>query len=606
MDSPKWWIRWRNRMNRAQWAWGSLTALVFAAGTVSAEPLLPSPSGNGVDATMLELARGYQRQQDVFGTAENGLSLNTFIHPEDVELVRSFFAQSASDDFKQVTNRHPMSVVSSFEEWGDEGNFAGVASVGVAARLMVLRRDGGSAEEIARARKDAIRAARAWHVYGAIGGPGVIARGIRRIRPENPQDPPLPGTLPETVPWKDDAGNPLPAVKDNDWREPVAPGFDDWIWMDSTSKDQVSGYALAVVWLYDALHGDPEVPADVTQNLANDLLAFARTLMQVAPETGVDLSIRDADGRLTPYHDLNPRELSPGLVVPEEEPVRNGSNAALALAIVRAAYHVSGDEEIGRWYYEELVGKRHLPEATPLMQEVIFFDNSTNFSNVNMLAIAWATLVRVETDPGVRATLEQTIEHAYWNTGSIHDVSHLKQAWFDAAYAAFAPTADAAMVADRIRENLSAFPPAPCFERDRINCDEQELKSGTCIAVDGTTIIHLVAGKDNGAPMADQIVPMSVRPDSDFVWRSNPFKVNGSARNLLDPRGDYLAAYWFARLVDRDPAKNISPNARPWPPPSKDGTDLVVGCGCGAVDASVFAVLVAMVALQMRRVRAIR
>ena len=578
-----------------------LAAATFSvAATVAlAEPLLPPPSSSGPDKTLADLAAGFQRQQDIFATAENGLSLDVLVNPTDVDLVRSFFAQP-DNDFQSVTGRHPFSVVSSFGEWGDEGNFAGVASVGVAARLMVLRRDGATPNELAAARAAAIRAARAWHVYGSIGGPGVVARGIRRIRPENPQDPPLPGgPVPTPLPLKDDAGHPLPAQKGDSWRAPVSTGFDDWIWLDNTSKDQVVGYALAVLWLWDALFGDPKVPSDVVKNLADDLAAFAHALMQVAPETGVDLCIRDADGRLTGFHNLNPRELLPGLIVPADETVQNSLNATLALAIIRAAYHVSGDQAIGRYYYDDLVATRDLPRITGLDPELVFMGEPTNFSNVNMLAIAWATLLRTETNPTVRAELLNSLEHAFWDTGNSRDVSHVKQAWFDAVYAAFAPGADTHVLAERIREDLSEFQPAPAFERDRTNCDDQEIAAGSCVAVDGKTVIHPSKnGNHGGSLVAKELVPMSVRPDSDFEWRSDPFEINGSGSSLMDPRGDYLAAYWFARLFDRDPTRNLSPNARPWPLPKSVDKG---GCQCDGGGTMDVVALFALVWARRRR-----
>src|SRR4029078_2667776 len=106
------------------------------------------------------------------------------------------------------------------------------------------------------------------------------------------------------------SGDPLLSEKVAVWRAPVALGFDGWIWFDDTSKDQVSGYALASAWLWDALHDDPAVPKDVTNALAADLAACAKALMKVAPELDIDLCIRDADGRLTSFHDLNPRQIS--------------------------------------------------------------------------------------------------------------------------------------------------------------------------------------------------------------------------------------------------------------------------------------------------------
>ena len=546
----------------------ALASLLLASLPLSpaaAEPLLPPPGDPAFSAPLLDLANAYQRQQDVFCTRENGLSLDVYVDPAEVDTVKSFFAQGASDDFQAVTGLHPYDVVLAFGEHGDEGNFAGIASVGQAARLMELRRLQAPEAEIAKARDAVLRAVKAWTVYGAIGGPGVVARGVRRVVPWDAADPPFPGDAPQIVPLKDGNGDPLPASKEAVWRGPVDGGFGGWAWLDDTSKDQVSGYALGTMWLWDALVDEPTVDPKVRDKLANGLVEFARALMKVAPETGTDLCIRDADGRLTSFFDLNPRQISPdGTPLPPDSSLQNGFNAALALGIVRAAYHVSGDYEIGKYYYEELVGKRDLPAIMANTAGLIFLGASTNYSNVNMLAIALATLGRVETDPYVRQRLQETLDTQFWSTGSTRDVEHSEQAWFDAVYGGYSATPPAGL-RGRVENNLGGFQTAPAFERDRVNCDDAEIAAGVCTAVDGSTMIVLDSGKGHGGGVvAKDIVPMSVRPDSDFHWRSDPHQVNGSASSSMDPGGDYLAAYWLARSIDiDDTTKNLSPFARP-------------------------------------------
>jgi hypothetical protein len=565
-------------------------ALVATATTVrpaAAAPLL------GPDAALEAKAATYLRQQEVFSNRENGLFLDTFVKPADIPLVQSFFAQTAQKDFQAFSGKHPFDVVESFDEYGDEGNFSGVGSVGLAARL-VLARKAGDPQEIAAARAAAVRAARAWHVYGAIGGPGVVARGVRRIAPEVQGQPGTAGPIEPLVPLADGQGQPLPADKHAVWRAPVAPGFQDWIWFDDTSKDQVSGYALAASWLWDVLQGDPDVPKDVVDALAADLRAFGRALMKVQPENGIDLCIRDADGRLTRFYDINPRTLSPGgPPLPEESTIRNGFNAAMALAIVRAAYHVSGDPDLGRYYYEELVGRRDLPAQMAQNAGALFVGVPTNYSNANMLAISLALLGRIETDPYVRQRLDQTLAKQFWDTGDSRDVSHVKQAWFDAVWGAYASAGDKGILDARIRENLGGFQDAPAFNRERINCDMQELMAGTCLAIDGKTTIVLAQGSGwNGKEVAADIVPMSVRPDSNFLWRSDPHQVNGGGSNRMNPGGDFVAAYYLARVSDTQAFSNRSPFARPPLPYERGGgeTDAGVdggtgvatsgGCGC--------------------------
>ncbi|MBI4957695.1 MAG: hypothetical protein HY908_37155 [Myxococcales bacterium] len=537
----------------------AVTATLAAVRVASAQPLLPDD-----DPALEALRTGYERLERTFATRENGLFLDPIADPAAVATIEGFFAQTATDDFASYAGVDPYAVLASYDEHGDEGNFAGIASVGVAARLLALRNAGAAGATLDRARDAAVRAARAWHVYGAIGGPGVVARGVRRVTPWSPGDAPFPGPAPTLVPLADANGDPLPADKSAVWRAPVAPGFDGWVWLDDTSKDQVSGYALAAAWLWDALHTDPLVPASVTDDLAADLGAFARALRQVAPEKGIDLCLRDADGRLTSFHDLNPRSLTPdGLPLPEDSTLRNGFNALLALGIVRAAYHVTGDPEIGAWYYDELVGRRHMARDPVTTVGLMYAGTVTNYSNVNMAAIGLATLGRFETDPGVRADLAETLATQFWSVDGDRDASHVGQPWFDAVVGAYLAAAPA-LIPARMAAMLGGFPPAPCLERDRTNCDAAELAAGSCLAVDGTTTIAIAGSGWGGGPVAAEPVPMSIRPDSDFMWRSDPHQVNGSASTRMDPRGDWLAAYWLGRLSELGaPDANLSPFARP-------------------------------------------
>jgi hypothetical protein len=57
---------------------------------------------------------------------------------------------------------------------------------------------------------------------------------------------------------------------------------------------------------------------------------------------------------------------------------------------------------------------------------------------------------------------------------------------------------------------------------------------------------------------------MAIRPYSDFEWRADPHAVNATgAPNVMDPGGDYLAAYWLGRMVDLDDASlNITNHPR--------------------------------------------
>ena len=541
---------------------GLLGSTLLSTGAWAA-PVIAPPGDPAYSASLASLATGYQLQQDTFAALEMGLSLDVDFHEAGIPTAQAFFAQSATTSFQAFSGMQPFSVLESYDEYADIGNFAGIASVGVAARLMALKAEGAPADQIAAARAAAVRAAQAWHVYGAIGGTGIVARGIQRTTPIDAGIGPLPGAVPSLTPLFDSKGNPLPDPKVAVWRAPVASGFDGWIWYDDTSKDQVSGYSLGGAWLWDALVDDPLVDPSIPEGIATDLTAFAKALMKPAPELdGIDLCIRDADGRLTGAHDLNPRQVTPCGVFPASSPIHNGFNAAMALGVILAAWHVGGDPVVGSYYYDELVAKRGYPGMIG-NAGIIYLGPATNYSNVNMLAISFALLGRFETDPKLRATYASWVESTLWSAGSAYDASHVEQAWYDVVYGGISahPTST---IRERVANNLGAFPTPPAFYQDRVNCSGADIEAGSCIGIDGKTVIPLASGTGHdGEVVAQSILPMSIRPYSDFEWRSDPHDVNGTgATNVMDG-GDFLAAYWLGRVIDLDdPSKNLTPHPR--------------------------------------------
>jgi hypothetical protein len=540
--------------------------LPFAAALLGSVVLTVSPAGAdpilAADPALDALAASYERQQDTFARAESGQNLDAFIKPADIQTVKDFFAQG--QPFQTFAGKHPFDVVESFDEHGDMGNFSGIASVGLAARLMVLKRDSAAAAEITRARDACVRAARTWHVFATIGGPGIVARGVRRVTPLA-GEPALPGTTPALVPLKDGMGAPLPSSKTDTWRAPVASGFDGWIWVDNTSKDQLSGYALGVLWLWDALRTDPAAPKDVVDALVTDIVSFAKELMKIKSGPNVDLVAHDADGRATSFGDLNSRLVdgSGGIVLGANSSIQNGFNAALAMGIIRAAHRMSGDAVLKKYYEDDLVTTREYPRHAADTAALLFLGEGTNFSNANMLAIALATLGRIETVPAVRARLTQLIDK-FWDSGNNRSAKYAKQPWFDVIVAGFGGSARPEVPA-RMHDALVAYPAVPTMQRDVVNCDAGEIAALSCLAVDGVTTIPLSSTKGRGGSIVSTMsVPVAVRPDTNFAWRSDPFGVNDGASNRLNPRGDWLAAYWLGKLLDKDPSKNlIAPDVVP-------------------------------------------
>ena len=118
---------------------------------------------------------------------------------------------------------------------------------------------------------------------------GILARGLRFEG--------VPGwDALEKLPLFDQSG-PLPVDKRSVRRDDLSGGeFPDLEWQDDVSGDGVLGwcYALGIFW--DVIVDDPSISPARKATLQADALHVATKLMEVAPEYGVDLLIRDPDG----------------------------------------------------------------------------------------------------------------------------------------------------------------------------------------------------------------------------------------------------------------------------------------------------------------------
>lgn len=535
---------------------GGGTAGEGDGGAVPAGPkLIPGPGEDGFDAALEAKARAYDRQFHTF-SAPWGLSLDALIsRPADRELVAGFLAQDAVADFEEFAGRPALSVVDSFDEHGDLGMFGGAAAAGEAFRYLALR-DPAS-------RADLLAAIEAFHIAATITGvPGTVARGIRRV--DEPGEMPAVEPPPASCP---DAGD-----RANRWRPDGSGRHPGWIYNDNNSKDQLIGYVFALGAFWDAVAGDPEIDDAVEQQIQADALALARSLMepvQVNLLQSVDLVVRDWNQCPTRHLDLNPRIVpiggQPPLVLSEGADNQNGWNALAALGVMRTLLHITGDQAVRDYYYQELVGRRDFPRlmvSGPAHVGAMYQDGAagdTNFSNVNMAFVSAWGLLRHETDPALRATYQEVFAGELWDLGHPHDGASIQQALFNLLRSGLAgddPAVTAAAAAQ-----LGEFVTPPYFDLAVENCDPGELAAGSCLAIDGATEIALV---EPGSTLSRAPLPKRLRPPSNFEWRSDPRSVNGGGGVRLNPGGDLRAAYWMGRilLASPDPDANLSPRAR--------------------------------------------
>jgi len=549
-------------------------AAAVGGAVARADALVPAPGEAGHDAALLARADAHDRFMHGIFAVPLGWGLEATVSDPSDRMLLDAFAASGQADFAAFSGLHPYEVLDDYGEYGDLGMFGGVPAAGDAFRYAVLRDGGAPAADVDAARAALLAALEGLHWYTAVTGvPGLTARGLRRLT-SGAGEPPPPGIAPATTPLFDGAGNPLPVDKSPTWRVDASGSLGFLLWLDDTSKDQLDGYVFALGAMYDAIAGDPAIPSILVDRLADDARAIGEKLMarvEVAPGVMADLVIQDADGRVTSFHDISAEEITPGVVLPV---ATNGFNAWMALGIMRTLYHVTGDEAIGRFYYEELIGNRDYLDVAEATLRYMYTGNDTNYSNVNMAFVAAWGILRYESDATIAAQAQRILEEQLYAPGLSRDANDLGQSFFDFLYAGLrsgGALGDADGMDARADGNgtLAEFPAAPYWNPVVENCDAGEVAALACTGVDGTSLpLSPVPGR-GGEVVALDAVPMRIRPPENFGWARDPHDVNGGGGDRLNPAGEFHAAYWMGRLLEAgtDGRANVSPRARPAPPP---------------------------------------
>jgi len=562
-----------------------VTAAVLSAPSAHADSLVPGQGQAGYDATLAKKADDYSRVIHAIMTPSLGWGLQADIAAPGNRKLVDDFVQSGARDFQAETGKHPYEIVDDYGESGDLGMFGDVQAAGDAFRYAVLRDSGASSALVDEARSQLESAMRGLHWYMEVTGePGVIARGLRRITPEA-GEPPLPGSVPPTLPLTDAGGQPQPTDKQPTWRADRSGKLPFLIWLDDTSKDQFDGYVFALGAIYDVASNDPTIPTTLLDPLVEDARAMGHKLMQKVQigKESIDLVLVDADERPTTFHDISAREITPGLVVATPT---NGFNALMALGAMRTFYQMTGEEEIGRFYYDELIGTRDYLKAAEDTLPIVYMKAATNFSSVNMAFVSAYNLLRYESDPAVFSRAADILDHQLYAPGKDRQAKGLKQSFFDLIDAAFrngGESGDGAQAVSDALDTLSGFPAAPFWNDAVENCDPTGIAAGSCTAIDGKTQITLDTGQGHGGKVvATEPLPIELRPPSNFEWRSDPYDVNGGGGPRLDPGGGFHCAYWMGRFLTSTDhgADNVSPEARAAPPPAGAGPGASGGCGC--------------------------
>jgi len=520
----------------------------------------------GGDPVLDQKMSAHTRMFYVFNTAPFGIGLTAEYGADaDLALIRQFLAQDLSDDPVAVVGKTAFDLVSAYEGGQGIGLRGGGAVPGTAFRYMALKAEGAAPAVLASARRDVVRAIEATHVnYVITGVKGRMARGVQRLHMDDGTS--VPGTIPQLTPLFDDKGNPLPPEKTNDTsRADNSHGLlpaGMWIWEDSCSKDQLDGWVAAMATLYDAANGDPDIDQSLVERMRQEAAEVGAMLREKHKMTALDgqdyeydLVIMDGDGRPTLHNDLNPLSIDAAYTPPDFGTV-NVFNLIMAVGIVKGLYHVSGDPAAEAFLYGDLLGKRgYLGKMAgavdPGSVDYIYMGVKTNYSNVNMIAIALFLNLWFESDPQVLAATRDFMEARWWDVKGLKQTARLsREPYYHALYLAMTDKGTDTALAAEAASLLKAYRLDPYVSEARVNCDDDELAKKSCLAIDGKTTLTIQDEPNRGGwPVATEALDPSIRPPSNFDARTDPFEVNGGGGNGLNPGGDLHAAYWLLRYL---------------------------------------------------------
>jgi hypothetical protein len=529
-------------------------------GEYSARYLIAGPKEAAYDATLAQKADRYDRQFHIFAAYPYSGTTDASVlvaDTEDRDLITAFLTESDSWDFESYSGgKTPEDVIDGW--FKTAGLYAGMGIVADALKYQTLRDQGAPCADVDRARETLKKSLDFLHVAFTVGGtPGVVARGLVR------RDVPGFAASVETLPLKDENGDPLPATKNNgEWREDVSGEYPGWVWEDSCSRDMLLGWAAAIGVGMEVIRYDESFDETLKDRIRSDAKGVLDGLRTVR-ESGYDLELIDADGRTTLHGYLNERAIESQIYSDNFE---NGFYSLMALGIVSAFAYASDDPSAWDYLYNELIEARELPRIALEHPTYINMGASSNFSNYSMaFSSAWLAMRYIGHAEARRQIIEATNVGLYDTPGETYQPVGAKMSLYDftVAYgdtnASIFALPQAAPrpqpVADGL-ETLNAYVTPPYWDLAVVNCDEDELASGQCELLNGDQVEVYDEGGRKGSTVCDVPVPKEIRRPSNYEWRSNPYEPNGGGdgSNLLSGV-DFRIAYWIGRSI-RMPAED--------------------------------------------------
>ncbi len=516
---------------------------------------IPGPAEQGYDAQLEHLARMRDRQFHVFHTLPTGLNAEISISSAKTaerQAIEEFLWEDDGWDFEAFSGYKVEQVVDSW--WKVAGAYAGAGLAADAYRYGTLRDQHYPEDQVDLAREQFLRSLDGLAVAVRITGvDGVIARGFANVTYQGA------GQNVQTVPLFDEQGKPLPPEKNNGtWRDDNSGQLPDYVWEDSCSRDMLIGWVLGFGAAWEVMQHDESIPEYYKSRLRTHASELAHAYMKEG-DSGYDLEIPDADGRPTFHAYMNENYID-RLLVPG---VRNGFYSLMALGIIGTLAYITDEQDVVQYLEDDLIAERNLPSIAAQHSVELNLGEISSFSNYNMAFDgAWLALRYVRV-PGARAHLETALEEQLYDTpGEDFQPVDMGQSFYDFVYSIGMCGASVDLscsveldeaARQRGIDTLRQFPAPPFWDFKKTNCDEQEIQSGQCVAEDGQTMLTVLGevGR-NGSLLVAEPLPMSLRPPSNYFWRSNPHIPNGGGDGSGMYAGpDFRLAYWLGRWVRR-------------------------------------------------------
>jgi len=524
--------------------------------------LLAGPGEDGYDQDLARVAQIRDRQFHVFITHAHGV--NTEVNAPDEgdnrQVITDFLFNTDSWDFEAETGRKVTDVITAWHKVAGMYGGAGVAADSY--RYGVMRDQNYPAQQVEHARQLLLNALDIVHLAVAITGNIGIVRGIAN------RNYPGAGEV-DTVPLFDGNGDPLPEPKNNGtWREDNSEGsqYPDWKWEDSCSRDMLIGWIVGWGAAWEVIRDDGTIPQTYKDRMRDDARILMDNLRIVRHHEGMgdfDLELLDADGRTT-FHGYLHEENIDGGYAPG---LKNGFHAIMALGLLTTLETIAQDPDVTAYVYDEIIGTRDFIGIIEDHMMLVTVGLQTNFSNVNMAFDGvWLASRFLRGDDLRRRLSEATRDEIYAcreRDGTLKDRQPAEQSWtwYDWVYVATLCGAGADRPCTeaideeafaRGLQTMQDLPQPPFFEFERVNCDDDEITSGDCTAIDGTHLTVLGYVGRNGKLVTEEPVPMRIRPQSNYYWRSGPYEPNGGSNGAGMYAGvDFRLAYWLARWVRR-------------------------------------------------------